>query len=42
VELDEDGAVARAVGYELWGGALDFPVSAHPKVSLPLLLQASP
>jgi carotenoid cleavage dioxygenase-like enzyme len=31
VQLDNDGGIVKAVGFEDFGGVLDYPMSAHPK-----------
>ena len=32
IELNRDGSIAGAIGYETFGNILNYPVSAHPKV----------
>lgn len=32
LQLSEDGSIAKGIGYESFGGVLDYAVSAHPKV----------
>jgi len=32
IELDQDGSIVKGIGYETFGGILDYAVSSHPKV----------